>query len=77
MPTPSRSRQSILIDAVFHNHEKHLVEAFRNRLGELERRQQLAHVSGIRKMALQPASEMNHAARVLGHLACTAECSGP
>lgn len=47
MPTPSRSQQSILIDAVFHNREKHLIEAFRERLHQLERRQQLAHVSGI------------------------------
>jgi len=52
MPTPSRSQQSILIDAVFHNREKHLLEAFRERLGELERRQQLAHVSGIRDEAV-------------------------
>jgi hypothetical protein len=52
MPTPSRSHQSILIDAVFHNREKHLVEAFRERLEQLERRQQLAHVSGIRDEAV-------------------------
>lgn len=48
MPTPSRSQQSILIDAVFHNREKRLVEAFRDRLDQLDRRQQLARVSGIR-----------------------------
>jgi hypothetical protein len=48
MPTPSRSHQSILIDAVFHNRDKQLVETFRERLDQLERRQQLAHVSGIR-----------------------------
>lgn len=47
MPTPSRSQQSILIDAVFHNRDKHLLEAFRKRLEQVERRQQLAHVSGI------------------------------
>jgi hypothetical protein len=52
MPTPSRSQQSILIDAVFHNREKRLVEAFRERLDQLERRQQLAHVSGIRDEAI-------------------------
>lgn len=52
MPTPSRSQQSILIDAVFHTREKHLVEAFRERLDRLERRQQLAHVSGIRDEAI-------------------------
>jgi hypothetical protein len=52
MPTPSRSQQSILIDAVFHNREKRLVEAFRERLHQLERRQQLAHVSGIRDEAV-------------------------
>lgn len=52
MPTPSRSQQSILIDAVFHNREKHLIEAFRTRLDQLERRQQLAHVSGIRDEAV-------------------------
>ena len=28
------------------------------------------------KMALQPAPEMNHAAWVLGHLACTADMLG-
>ena len=42
MPTPSRTQQSILIDAVFHTREKHLLEAFRTRLDQLERRQQLA-----------------------------------
>lgn len=52
MPTPSRSQQSILIDAVFHSREKHLIEAFRERLGHLERREQLAHVSGIRDEAV-------------------------
>ena len=52
MPTPSRSQQSILIDAVFHSREGHLVEAFRQRLDQLERRQQLAHVSGIRDEAV-------------------------
>jgi hypothetical protein len=52
MPTPSRSQQSILIDAVFHKREKHLVEAFRERLDQLERRQQLVHVSGIREEAV-------------------------
>jgi len=51
MPTPSRSQQSILIDAVFHSREKHLLESFRERLNQLERRQQLAHVSGIRDEA--------------------------
>jgi hypothetical protein len=52
MLTPSRSQQSILIDAVFHNREKYLLEAFRERLDQLERRQQLAHVSGIRDEAV-------------------------
>jgi hypothetical protein len=52
MPTPSRTQQSILIDAVFHNREKHLIEAFRSRLDHLECRQQLAHVSGIRDEAV-------------------------
>jgi len=52
MPTPSRSQKSILIDAMFHNREKHLVEAFRERLSQLEHRQQLAHVSGIRDEAM-------------------------
>jgi len=52
MPTPSRSQQSILIDAVFHNREKYLFEAFRERLDQLERRQQLVHVSGIRDEAV-------------------------
>ena len=47
MPTPSRSQQSILIDAVFYNCDKHLMEAFRDRLDQLERRQQLKHVSDI------------------------------
>jgi hypothetical protein len=64
MPTPSRSQQSILIDAVFHSREKHLLEAFRERLDQLERRQQLAHVSGIRDEAVLD--------RLLG-LAITAE----
>lgn len=52
MPTPSRSQQSILIDALFFNRDKHLVEAFRERLEQLERRQQLKHVSDIRDDAV-------------------------
>ena len=52
MPTPSRTQQSILIDAVFHTREKPLLEAFRTRLDQLERRQQLAHVSGIHDTAI-------------------------
>jgi len=52
MPTPSRSQQSILIDAVFYSREQHLMEAFRDRLDQLERRQQLKHVSDIRDEAL-------------------------
>jgi hypothetical protein len=52
MPTPSRSQQSILIDAVFYDRDKHLMEAFRDRLDQLERRQQLKHVSDIRDEAL-------------------------
>jgi hypothetical protein len=51
MPTPSRSQQSILIDSVFHKREQYIVEAFCERLEQLERRQQLAHVSGIRDEA--------------------------
>ena len=52
MPTPSRSQQSILIDAVFYNRDRQLMEAFRDRLNQLERRQQLKHVSDIRDEAL-------------------------
>jgi len=52
MPTPSRSQRSILIDALFYNREKRLAEAFRERLDQLERRQQLEHVSGIRDEAV-------------------------
>ena len=52
MPTPSRSQQSILIDAVFYNRDRQLMEAFRDRLNQLERRQQLQHVSDIRDEAL-------------------------
>ena len=52
MPTPSRSQQSILIDAVFYNRDRQLMEAFRDRLDQLERRQQLQHVSDIRDEAL-------------------------
>lgn len=65
MPTPSRSQQSILIDAVFYNRDKQLMEAFRDRLNQLERRQQLQHVSDIRDEALLD--------RLLG-LGITAEC---
>ena len=65
MPTPSRSQQSILIDAVFYNRDKQLMEAFRDRLDQLERRQQLKHVSDIRDEALLD--------RLLG-LGITAEC---
>lgn len=52
MPTPSRSQQSILIDALFYHRDTHLIEAFRERLDQLERRQQLEHVSDIRDEAL-------------------------
>lgn len=52
MPTPSRSQRSILIDAVFFNRERRLVEVFRERLDELERRQRLKHVSSIRDEAV-------------------------
>lgn len=37
---------------MFHHREKQLLEAFRERLAQLERRQQLAHVSGIRDEAV-------------------------
>ena len=48
MPTPSRSRQSILLDAIFHERDQHLHEAFRQRMAKLELREQLTQVSGIR-----------------------------
>lgn len=52
MPTPSRSQRSILIDALFFHRDQHLLDAFRERLERLERRQQLDHVSDIRDGAV-------------------------
>jgi hypothetical protein len=52
MPTPSRSYQSVLLDAIFHEQDKPLREAFRKRLERMERREQLAKVSGIRDEAV-------------------------
>jgi hypothetical protein len=52
MPTPSRSYQSILLDAIFHAQDKPLRESLKKRLEKLERREQLTQVSGIRDEAL-------------------------
>jgi tellurite resistance protein len=52
MPNPTRSYQSVLLDAIFHEQDKHLREAFRKRLEKMERREQLTQVSGIRDEAV-------------------------
>ncbi len=52
MPTPSRSYQSVLLDAIFHEQEKQLLEAFRKRLEKAGRREQLTQISGIRDEAV-------------------------
>lgn len=49
---PSRSYQRVLLDAMFHEQEQKLQEAFRKRLEATERREQLAQVSGIRDEAV-------------------------
>jgi tellurite resistance protein len=52
MPSPSRGYQRILLDAIFHEQDQELRKAFRERMEKLERREQLAQVSGIRDEAL-------------------------
>ena len=52
MPTPSRTYQNILLDAVFHERENRLREAFQMRLEKKERREQLTAISGIRDEAV-------------------------
>jgi tellurite resistance protein len=52
MPNPHRSYQSVLLDAIFYEQDKHLREAFRKRLEKMERREQLTQVSGIRDEAV-------------------------
>ena len=52
MPTPSRKYESVLLDAIFHEQDKRLREAFRKRLEKMERREQLIQVSGIRDEAV-------------------------
>jgi len=47
MTTPSRTYQSILIDALFHEQDQKIREAFRERVKKMECREQLTQVSGI------------------------------
>ena len=52
MTSPSKTYQNALLDAIFHEQDKPLRKAFRERLERLERREQLASVSGIRDESL-------------------------
>ncbi len=52
MPSPSRGHQRFLLDAIFHEQDQELRKAFRERMEKLERREQLARVSGIRDEAM-------------------------
>lgn len=46
------SYQRTLVDAFFHEQDQHLRKAFRERMEKLERREQLARLSGIRDEAV-------------------------
>jgi len=52
MPSPSKGYQRVLIDAMFYEQDQHLRKAFRERMEKLERREQLAQVSGVRDEAV-------------------------
>jgi hypothetical protein len=52
MPGYSTRYQKTLIDAVFHEQDQQLLKAFRERMERLERRDQLAQVSGIHDEAV-------------------------
>lgn len=51
MVEPSLNQKNLL-DAIFHERDQKLREAFRERMAKMERREQLARVSGIRDEAL-------------------------
>lgn len=51
MPNPSQYQRTLL-DAMFHEQDLPLREAFRKRMEKMERREQLAQVSGIRDEAV-------------------------
>lgn len=52
MADSSKVYQRTLLDAIFHEQDQQLRKAFRERMAKLERREQLARVSGIRDEAL-------------------------
>jgi hypothetical protein len=52
MPDYSAGYQQTLIDAIFHERDQQLQKAFRERMEKMERRDQLAQVSGIREEAV-------------------------
>lgn len=52
MPRYSTGYQKTLIDAIFHEQDQQVRKAFRDRMEKLERRDQLAQVSGIRDEAV-------------------------
>lgn len=52
MPSPLQGYQRVLLDAIFHEKDQHLREAFRKRMEKMERREQLTQVSGIRDEAV-------------------------
>lgn len=52
MPNHSTKHQKTLVDAMFHEQDQQLRKAFRERMEKMERRDQLAEVSGIRDAAV-------------------------
>jgi len=52
MPNDTFGGAKTLLDALFHEKEQHLLNAFRESLERMDRRTQLAQVSGIHDEAL-------------------------
>lgn len=69
MPNYSGIYQKSLTDAIFHEQDQQLRKAFQERMANLERREQLAQVSGIRDEAvLDRLIELNIGAETLAAL---------
>ncbi|MFZ5831019.1 MAG: hypothetical protein ACOY3P_13090 [Planctomycetota bacterium] len=52
MSSYPRGYQNTLIDAIFHEYDQKVLQEFRDRMSKMERRDQLAQVSGIRDEAV-------------------------
>jgi hypothetical protein len=52
MPDYFKKHQKTLVEAMFHEQDQQLRKAFRERMEKMERRDQLAHVSGLRDEAV-------------------------